>query len=199
MEAVREWLLTAPKESVTSSNNKDQVSLNRTRNVPSGQPQVDNSDNVSIQEADTLSKRDKLMIQRFEEQTNFLREEEIRDIKSTFIATLPYRYPFYDTNDHQARLDECIEIAPKWMLFKDQRFNHTSSSEGYNSDLAKRKCAFFLKVIAKNIAFDVGYWDIIRHGTPTKNIGGLCYCPCSKWFNDWTENYCPNVKTDNPT
>ena len=62
--------------------------------------------------------------------------------------------------------------------------------------LVRKKCAFFLKVNAKNIAFDVGYWDLIRNGKPTRNIGGLCYCPCAKWFNNWTEQMCPSVTTD---
>ena len=62
----------------------------------------------------------------------------------------------------------------------------------------EKKCKFFIKAIAKNIAFDVGYWDIIRNGTPTRNIDGLCYCPCAKWRNGWTESMCPHVVHDTP-
>ena len=90
-------------------------------------------------------------------------------------------------------------MATDFLIYKHRKFGHTSSDNGYDTDACKRKFTFFLKVIAKNIAFDAGYWDLIRNGNPTSNIGGLCYCPCVKWFNNWTEQMCPSVTTDRST
>ena len=213
--------MTQPKENESTSNSlnedhgsntltpksryQDHESNNRTHSgVASDQSQVDKVSDASITQGPHafgtgFDQRDRTMIKRFESQTEHLRKDEVRFMRNAFMSTLHYRYAVIDSNDHEKKLNECIKDATEFMMYKDQRFHHTSSVQGYVTDAAKRKCTFFLKVLAKNIAFDVGYWDIVRNGKATPNVGGLCYCPCSRWFNTWTETMCPSVPRDTPT
>ena len=215
IELVREWLLTEPKEN-DSSHNVDTESNNRTEitneqdsasyhttqsSVPNRHRETVNVADATISNQSHFDNRDRQMVKRFDYQTSHLDKDEISMMRKVFINTLHYRYAVIDSNDVQRKLNGCIDDATDFMKWKDKVFNHSSPEDvlKYDTDDVKRKCTVFLNVLAKNISFDVGYWDIVRNGSATMNVGGLCFCPCSRFFNHWTVNMCPTVKTAGPT